>query len=81
MKKIDNKKITSKSNGHLINLTLSITKEIVTRVESHWSDGDSLVQGWETEESNKYKFDILEKERPIAFYGTVTLHPKGFYAL
>jgi len=59
LKKIDNKKITSKNNGHLVNLTLSMTKEIITRIETQWSDGDISVQGWETEESKKYRFDIL----------------------
>jgi hypothetical protein len=39
-------------------MVLSITKNIITRVESIWSDGDSNVQGWESEESSKYRLDI-----------------------
>jgi hypothetical protein len=59
LKKIENKKITGKTPaGYLTNLIVSMTKGVITRVESQWSDGESSVQGWDTEESDRYLFDL-----------------------
>ena len=64
--------MVARSNGHLVNLKVSMTDKKVTKVEFKWSDGETSSQGWDADNTTKYLFDIGNGERPIAIFGSAS---------
>jgi hypothetical protein len=81
LKKCELKKLTARSNGYLINMKLSITDKRITKIDFKWSDGETMSQGWDADNSTRYQLDIESNERPVAFSGSVSNQGKSMYAL
>lgn len=58
LRKLESKKYTAKGNSYLKSFKICLTSDRVTKVEFIWSDGEAVVEGWETEGSIKFNADI-----------------------
>ena len=81
LRKLESKKYTAKGSAYLKSFKLSLTSDRVTKVEFIWSDGETAVEGWETDGSTKFNSDIDPQERPISMFGTLSFQGKNAYAL